>query len=473
MPQRRPWNGKDRHSFGLAEKTQSQKHWLVATVRTVLAALIVLTVCGVSFGFGGMEPEVRTRHGFRTGLVLAKYRGGRPRAVPVPSGDERAALRRLWMDPAIEYAELDYVLTRQFAPNDPQYLGQWHHKKLGSTNAWAISVGVGLAGRSPVTIAIMDRPFQMNHPDLQANAAVGWSMVRNAPNPFETNGFYHSTIGAGIAGAIVNNSIGVSGMGNCVLLPVDIGDLPTTSDMYNAVIWAADHGIRVVNLSWDGAFSSLINDAGAYLKEKTRGMLFMAGVNGDERLNYTSRPHIYAVSMTDMNDQSRSCYGNHIDFAAPGWDVYSTTTNSGYKIDSGTSYSAPLMAGVAAWIMSVAPELGPTEIEELLKAGCVDLGTPGWDEHYGWGRIDFGRVAQLTFERTAISRVTPRGPGMVEAVYEPDVTYRLFRSGTLWAGQWEAVPGATLDVTNAKVVLSDPGEETAKMFYKVEITRPR
>src|ERR1051325_2330903 len=109
-----------------------------------------------------------------------------------------------------------------------------------------------------------------------------------------------------MAAAVLNNGIGVSGVANCQLMPIDIGDTPTTSEMHEAIVWAADHGVRVVNLSWDGAFSSVINEAGAYLKEKAGGMLFMSGVNGRKLLSYPNQADIYAISMTDRDDQPRS-----------------------------------------------------------------------------------------------------------------------------------------------------------------------
>lgn len=420
--------------------------------------------------FGAFVDENGIERIFRRGVVLAKEKGGRFHAAPTAVGQELASLRALRSRAATEFAELDLVMDRQFLPSDPGVGGQWHHAKIGSTNAWAISIGYNEARRPLVSLAIMDSPFQMNHPDLERNSTIGWSLLTRSPNAYTTNGYYHSTIAAGMAGAVINNETGVSGMANCLLTPVDIGNLPTTRDMHDAVIWAADNGIRVVNLSWDGAFSAVINEAGQYLKEKARGMLFMAGVNGAKFLNYPAMPHIYAVAMTDINDQARSAWGDHIDFAAPGWDIYSTTTNSTYEADSGTSYSAPLMAGVAAWIMSANPELGPAEIEEILRQSCVDLGTPGWDQRFGWGRIDFGRAARLTFERSPISHIAADANG-AEAVHELGTSYRLFRSSEV-EGVWSVVNDPIAKIGDGRIHLRDPSPPSGAAFYRIEITRP-
>ena len=83
----------------------------------------------------------------------------------------------------------------------------------------------------------------------------------------------------------------------------------------------------------------------------------------------------------------------NIDFAAPGWQVFSTTINSGYTFDSGTSYATPLFCGVVAVLFSINPTLRPEEVINLLKSTAADKGPSGWDMWYGWGRIDFGAAA--------------------------------------------------------------------------------
>jgi thermitase len=406
----------------------------------------------------------------REGVVLIKRKAAPGlQALLVPAGSELATMEALRQREDVSYAELDVVLTRQFNVDDPEIGLQWHHKTIRSADAWAISLAT-----HQVTLAILDNPFQMNHPDLASNTLPGWDMVTGRPVLEETRGFYHSTIGAGLAAAVINNLTGGSGVANCWLMPVSIGESPTASDMHEAIVWAADQGVRVVNLSWDGAFSEVINEAGVYLKQKTGGMLFMSGVNGRRALPYPAHPHIYAIAMTDRNDEPRSAYGAHIDFAAPGWEIYSTSENSGYATDSGTSYSTPLAAGMAAWIMSVAPELGPDAIEQILKETAVDLGETGWDSSFGWGRLDFGATARVVYERLPLSRVAADRSGnmlRVRALFSPGASYRLFRAED--ARTWRAVAGMQIQVDESTVYLTDPAPPGERAFYKVEITRAR
>jgi subtilisin family serine protease len=207
-------------------------------------------------------------------------------------------------------------------------------------------------------------------------------------------------------------------------------------------------------------------------------MLFMAGVNGTNRLDYPDQPNIYAVAMTDENDLARSTYGSHVDFAAPGYEIYSTTIDSGYAVDSGTSFSAPLLAGIAAWVMSVNPKLGPDEIDGILIASCVDLGAPGRDEHYGWGRINFAEVARRAFATLPASRIGfSRTPFFtVSARIAPGAAssdYTLFRTDSLLSGNWEQVPSPLLATNGAVLYMTDPATPGGQRFYKIQLNRGR
>jgi thermitase len=86
-----------------------------------------------------------------------------------------------------------------------------------------------------------------------------------------------------------------------------------------------------------------------------------------------------------------SNYGNNIDLAAPE-GVYTTTRGGGYSYQGGTSFSAPIVAGVAALALSVDANLTGAQVQDILKQNADDLGTPGWDSSYGWGRINAARA---------------------------------------------------------------------------------
>lgn len=403
---------------------------------------------------------------YRPGVLLGKFKDDpKVYAFGVATGKEIEIQTTLKRSKEIAFAELDMVMKRQFQPNDEQVSTQWHHATIHSTNAWALTLG-----NNSIKVAILDTPFQMNHPDLAARTIPGWDMVFQQPIDSAV-GFYHSTIGAGLAGASVNNFIGVAGAVNCQIMPINIGDFPTLSDMHKAVLWAADHDVRIVNISWDGCFSSVVNESGAYLKSRAGGLLFMAGVNGFNRfLDYPNQPDIYAVSMTDSSDAPRSTYGPHIDFSAPGYQIFSTTTNSGYELDSGSSYSTPLTAGLAAFILSVNPALTAEQTIDLLKAGAVDLGTAGWDQYFGWGRLDFGKIARAAFATLPISRIKAEPNFTIQTEYLPGVEYVLLRSAN--AAQWQLVQDYSIVTNGPSLFFRDNAPTSGPAYYQIQVRLP-
>ena len=145
----------------------------------------------------------------RSGIVLVKIRGWlHVAAVHVESGREAEALGVLRGRADVDFAELDVVQKRQFMPDDSQIGRQWHHGVIRSFAAWDINLGQPF-----VRIAIVDTPFQMDHPDLAAHAAIGWDLV-NERAITNSVGISHSTLCAGMAAAVIDNHLGVAGASN-------------------------------------------------------------------------------------------------------------------------------------------------------------------------------------------------------------------------------------------------------------------
>ncbi len=400
---------------------------------------------------------------FNPGILLVKFRdAGQVAALRVEPLRELDALRAVRQRSDVEFAELDSFERRAFNPNDAFLTNQWHHAVIGSYQAWDHSLGQPF-----VRVAIVDTPFQMDHPDLAAHTDAGWDVVNSLPVT-SSSGIDHSTLGAGMAAAVIGNHLGVAGASNCRILPINING--AISEMYSAVIWAADHGVRVVNISWTGADSDTLNAAGSYLKTTARGILAMSGVNGTGFLNYTNQPHIYCISMTDAADNPRSRFGNHIDFAAPGWEIYSTVAGSNYGFGSGTSYSTPLFSGVVAALFGINPTLGPEEVIELLKTNSVDLGSLGWDQFYGWGRINFAAAARAAdVSRPMIAGLQlSNGMASVTVSHQPTLALALWKTPTLGPATWGLVTNV-VQATNAGVLtLTDPTPGPVESFYRIE-----
>jgi Subtilase family len=399
---------------------------------------------------------------FTPQVLLVKFRDTPGvAAVRVEPLRELASARAVNARRDVVFCELDTLQFRQFVPDDAQLSNQWHHATVDSYSAWDIT-----KGSAAIRIAIVDTPFQMDHPDLAPNTDPGWNVVTNSPIT-GSPGIEHSTVTAGMAAAVLNNGLGVAGACNCRLVPIQINGF--ISEMYDAVIWAADHGVRVVNISWSGADDPILDDAGLHLKTSARGILVMSGVNGSGTLNYPAWPNIYCVSMTDRADNLRSFSGDHIDFAAPGYEIVSTTTNSSYTTASGTSFATPLFSGVVAALLSINPTLSPDEVIEILKSTAKDLGPPGWDRAFGWGRIRFGRAAVATRDTLPNIIQLTRSADMatILAHYRPDMEHTLWKASRLKAPDWAPVSTSEQDTNGDVISLTDPFADGGAAFYQV------
>lgn len=405
---------------------------------------------------------------FNPQTVLVKFRT-RPQvhAIRVEPMRELEAVRAMVSRPDVQFAELDLFQRRQFSPNDPGLSNQWHHSAIGSFEAWNLGLG-----QSSVSVAIVDTPFQMDHPDLAANTVSGWDAVANVPVTSGT-GIVHSTMCAGLAGAVIDNGVGVAGMANCRILPINING--AISEIYNAIVWAADHGVRVVSISWSGANSDTLEAAAYYLRTNAQGVVAMAAIDGSGYLDWTNQPDIYCVSMTDEYDNFTGTEsGPYIDFAAPGYQVYATTPGGGYGSGTGTSYATPVFAGVVAWLFSLNPTLSPDDVVGILQNTAMDLGPPGWDPYFGWGRINFGAAAaaavatlpQVTGIQTGHGEVT------LSVASRTGLAYSLWRAAQLAPAAWWPVTNAAVDITTGQVLLTDPTPPAGNAFYRVRAALP-
>lgn len=405
-----------------------------------------------------------------SGEVLIKFRQqDRVRGLLVAPADTDKAIAVLARRKDVEFVEKDRVLMRQYEPNDPLNGNQWHHEMIGSAQAW--EWGTGDAG---VIIAIVDLPFNPAHPDLAANAVNGWNVQQEVTVVAGSDD--HASMSAGMAAAVLDNGIGISGAANCSIIPVQntSGTSTTVSELDAAIRWCADHGVRVVNVSWDGAYSETLNLAAKYVRDTVDGVVVMAGVNGNGLLDYANQPYIIAVSMTDQNDVLQSHYGPHIDFAAPGKSVYSTSA-LGYVSGSGTSYATPLVSGVFAALFSINPLLSADEAIAILQTTAVDLGDPGWDPGYGWGRIDFGQATWLAAALSGL--VDGFGPQVTEATpsnlvvstqIHPGIRYELQESVGLDLSVWTSVSASTQTNGTMLEFQLQPAADAA--FYRIVVT---
>jgi thermitase len=388
---------------------------------TLLLVILVAGLRGIIPGTAdvlakGKSSQQRSR--FVAGRVLVKYRNEFPihafglmnaqgaregreisgsgvRLIELASGtDEQAFVEALRQEPDVEFAELDEVIPpAEMIPNDPNYGSQWHLPTIQTPGAWSTT-----SGAPNVTIAIIDTGVDPTHPDLQSKLVPGWNFYDNNADSSDVYG--HGTAVAGTAAASSNNGLGVASIAwGCQIMPIRISDPyggGSLSAMANGLTWAADHGARVANISYQVSDSLTVKSAAQYFQSKG-GVVTIAAGNDASFDSTSDNPYVLTVGATNSADTLAgfSTTGNNQDVTAPGVGIQTTTRGSGYGSWSGTSFSAPIAAGVAALVISANPSLAAAQVQNVMKQSADDLGSGGWDPSYGWGRVNAARAVEL------------------------------------------------------------------------------
>lgn len=324
------------------------------------------------------------------------------------------AMERLKQDPAVEIAEPNYIFSalNGGTPNDPDFEKDWGLQNLGQKDDEG-TVGragsdihvlplwkEGIRGSRKIVVGVIDTGIDWEHPDLKENLYTnpgeidgdgidndgngliddihGWNFGDNNNKSQDDQG--HGSHCAGTIGGVGNNGIGVAGVNwEVSLMPIKFLNAEGHGSL-QAAIDAIRYGIKmklpILSNSWGNrsggeALQSAIEEA------KQAGIVFIAAAgnnHSDNSKNPTypaSFPVDNIISVAATNNQDRlgsfSNYGaTTVHVAAPGVKIFSTYKNGGYKFSSGTSMATPHVAGIAALLMSVEPELNYTEIKNRL-----------------------------------------------------------------------------------------------------------
>lgn len=327
------------------------------------------------------------------GKSIGRINGINVHVVQLPANaSEKAVEALLKNNKHLKFAERDMLVAGAGVANDPYAGSEWHIPKIQADAAWDVANGAG------VTIAILDSGVDGTHPDLAGKLVAGWNFLDNNSNAADVNG--HGTAVAGAAAAATNNGAGIASVaGGAMIMPIRIADANAYaywSTVAQGLTWAADKGANVANISYNGVSgSATVQNAAQYFKNKGGITVVAAGNSGGEELIAASNTMI-SVSATDGADvkTSFSSYGQYIDVAAPGMDIWTTVRGGSYQRWWGTSLASPVVAGVVGLIKSANPALGAAELENLLLSTAVDLGAAGWDPYYGRGRVNAAAAVQ-------------------------------------------------------------------------------
>ncbi|WP_020589442.1 S8 family serine peptidase [Desulfobacter curvatus] len=311
------------------------------------------------------------------------------RRIKVPEHALEQVKKALSNNPNIHFVEENFIAEAGYVPNDERYPSQWHLPTIEAPGAWDLTTG------SPSTpIAIIDSGVDPTHPDLAGNLITGYNFLDNNTDTQDVLG--HGTAVAGSAAAMTDNVTGVAGVaGDSPIMPLVVlnaNDYATYYDIARAINYAADQGVRVMNISIGGSsYSSTLQNAVNYAWDKGAVIVACAHNYSTDTPYYPAAcTNVVAVSATTSSDTlaSFSNYGNWIDISAPGSYILTTTRGGGYGNWNGTSFSSPITAGVAALILSANPSLTNAQVVEILTQNADDLGSTGFDNYFGYGRVN-------------------------------------------------------------------------------------
>ncbi len=304
--------------------------------------------------------------------------------------------------PAIHFVEPDdLVVHGLYTPNDPDFSHSSRAYAQGRINlfqAWDYH-----QGSSDVVIAVLDTGIAITHTEFVGRIVPGTDFVNGDAGPNDDHG--HGTHIAGIIAANIDNGAGLAGVcPGCMVMPIKVLDennLGAWSTIAQGIMYAVDNGADIINLSLGSTQSSqTVKNALQYAHDHGVLIVAAAGNQGSSDPFYPAAyPNVVAVAATDQRDERwpLSNYGDYIDVAAPGDNIYSTAAvdtdpPNGYGSMGGTSMAAPFVAGLAGLLLSQEPSRTITAVVEIIQGSALDLGETGKDRLFGHGRVDAGRA---------------------------------------------------------------------------------
>ncbi len=297
----------------------------------------------------------------------------------------------------VEYAEPIYIYLQQVLPNDFLYTEQyqWNLPVIQTEAGWDVT-----RGNEKVIIAVVDTGVDLNHPDLKNRLTKGYNVIDNNNFPDDDNG--HGTHVSGIIASETNNQEGGAGITwYNKIMPIKAMESEgygTSFNIAKGIVWAVEHGARVINLSLGNYHTSkIMKDAVQYAFDRNVVMVAAAGNDNTNQISYPAAyPEVIGVSAMSYTGRlaSFSNYGDYVDVTAPGVQIPSTYFNQQYAALSGTSMATPHVAGLAGLIFSANPKLSNRQVIKIIKNTAYDLGTPGDDVEFGHGLIDVKKALQ-------------------------------------------------------------------------------
>jgi serine protease len=341
---------------------------------------------------------------------------------------------------AVQYVEPLYQRAPLHQPNDPlsdstitnQAATQYYLKTIQAYRGWDLT-----RGDSTVVIGITDTGTRFTHQDLRQQIKLnyadpidgidndgdgyvdnfrGWDTADNDNNPSVGPPYGgHGVLVAGCAIARPDNGKGLAGVGyNCRYLPLKIYPSTSTGAFggYEAVVYAADHGCRIINLSWGGTGgkSQYEQDIVNYAALNRDALVVAAAGNANQELDFYPASYDNVVSVAGVSPADRQVltYSYRVTLSAPG-DLILTTSadhDSAYAAVGGSSFACPITAGAAALVRSKYPLLTAAQVAAVLRRSTDDIysvpANAALVGKLGAGRLNLRRALALGPNQTAV-----------------------------------------------------------------------
>jgi subtilisin family serine protease len=385
----------------------------------------------------------------------------------------------------VEFAEPDYFVHLAAIPNDPLFLSgaQWSLNNTGQVGSVDADIDAPegwdvLSSASNVIVAVIDTGVRYTHEDLAANiwtntvdGGHGYNVFTGSSDPYDDNG--HGTLITGVIGAVGNNGLGIAGVAWRVQLMackcVNAAGASSYSGLVAGVDYARSHGARVVNISL-GAYYNSQSFSNALASLRDSGIICVAAAGNDGNNNdldpfypasfSSTLDNVVSVAASNPND-ALSPYSNYgttnVDLAAPGDDIYSTSSgsDSAYGSGTGTSIASPCVAGAVALVIARFPNESYRQIINRLLTATDPVPTLAGKCVSG-GRLNLQKALGTPSVAVELQIISSQsGQIQFRLVGAPNQTYIVETSTNLF--DWSPVltnttsSGGTVDFTDGAI----------------------
>ncbi|MCK9479231.1 MAG: S8 family serine peptidase, partial [Firmicutes bacterium] len=319
------------------------------------------------------------------------------------------AMRRLKRDSRVAFVEYDYPkYLMGVAPNDTMFSAQWSHAFTDAVTGWEVT---GLTEQREIIVAVIDTGAKTNHEDLIDRLKNPYNAVDGGADVTDTN--WHGTFVSGIIAASANNGKGVAGVVggfNIKVMPIKVDGAEgiKTSDYLAGLEHAITSGADVINISL-GSKSFSPAEKNKITQAVNQGIVVVAASGnssaeddiGPTDLVYPAA-HEMCISVASHDKYGERSYFSvanpFVDITAPGEAVRSTYFNGGYATSSGTSFSSPYVAGIAAMIKASDLLKTPYDIHEILTSTAISPpGQSGRTNEHGYGYVNVATALRAVY----------------------------------------------------------------------------